>query len=107
MSNAKQIALCCKQYAVDHDGQFPGYAIVNGTLSKDQISDYSNTAFNQLFPDYMTTVEPFYQPKSAWTPAQMSDPSPVTWRSARHCQPAPMNGPTSSGLAARRIRSSR
>lgn len=75
MSNAKQIGLACKQYAIDHDGHYPSFAIINGTTSKTLISDYSNTAFDRLLPTYLTTIQIFYESKSAWTPVQMKDPS--------------------------------
>jgi len=78
LNNAKTIGLCCKQFAIDHNGRYPNFTVIDGTLSKTQISDDSNTAFNQLFPDYLTTIEPFYQPESAWTPVQLNDPSPAT-----------------------------
>lgn len=68
LSNANQIGLACKQYAIDHNGQFPTFVAINGTTTSTRISDYSNTAFDQLIPDYLTTRIIFYQPKSAWTP---------------------------------------
>jgi hypothetical protein len=83
LSNAKQIGLACKQFAVDDDGQYPSFAIVNGTTSKTLISDYSNTAFDQLFPDYLTTISVFYVPKSAWTPKQLYDPDAATMASGK------------------------
>ena len=74
LSNAKQIGFACRTFAVDHDGQYPGCAVIDGTTSTAQISDYSNNAFNQLFPLYLMTIQVFYQSKSAWTPTHLPDP---------------------------------
>ena len=78
LNNAKTIGLSCTEYAIDHNGQYPSFILINGTTSKTRISDYSNTAFDQLFPDYLGTIQIFYQPKSAWTPTKFDDPSPAT-----------------------------
>jgi type II secretory pathway pseudopilin PulG len=75
LNNAKTVGFCCKEYAIDHNGQYPTYTVINGTTSTAQISDYSNTAFNQCFPVYLQTIQPFYQPNSAWTPKQLDDPT--------------------------------
>jgi competence protein ComGC len=68
LGDAKTIGFACKAYGTDHDGQYPSYAVLNGTISKTRISDYSNTAFEQLLPAYLQTIQPFYLQKSAWTP---------------------------------------
>ena len=75
LSNAKQIGLACKQYAVDNNGQYPSYTAASATTSSPQPVTDSNSAFDQLFPAYLTTIQPFYLAKSGFTPAQLPDPS--------------------------------
>lgn len=70
LSNGKQIGLACKLFASDHDGRFPTYkldASGNPDLSSGIVED-SNTAFAQLFPDYINTESIFAIAKSAFTP---------------------------------------
>jgi len=82
--DARQIGLCCKQFAIDHNGQWPSFAIVKGTSSNSGISAYSNSAFDQLLPTYLTTISLFYQEKSAWTPGpQPADPDEATMKAGR------------------------
>jgi prepilin-type N-terminal cleavage/methylation domain-containing protein len=77
MSNAKQIGLACKQYAIDNNGSYPtgSFALASSTSAATGTATSANDAFNNLFPSYLTTISIFYQPKSAFTPgAQPSDP---------------------------------
>lgn len=76
MSNAKQIGFACKSFSTDNDGNYPNYVVINGTLSKTQISDSSNSAFNQLIPTYLATLKVFYQPGSPETPGIQVPPDP-------------------------------
>jgi len=78
LNNAKQIGFACNAFATDNNGHFPAYVVVNGTASGIRISDYSNTAFDQLIPTYLSTIQPFYLENSAWTPKRLADPSPAT-----------------------------
>jgi len=86
LSNAKQIGLCCKEFAVDNNGQYPSY-IQNGNnagtttntgggaAANQPVAD-SNSAFCQLFPQYIQTISIFYLAKSAYTPGNMqTDPN--------------------------------
>jgi len=75
LSNAKQIGLCCKEFATDNNGQFPSYTGTSGQSATPQIVTDSNSAYCQLFPQYIQTLTVFYQPKSAYTPFQQGDPS--------------------------------
>lgn len=70
LSNARQIALALKNFATDHDGDFP---------NKEPAADYerageltsaskSNDAFWRLFPVYVTSENIFTVPGSAWSP---------------------------------------
>src|SRR5271154_6245997 len=58
LSNVKQILLACRLFSSDNNGSFPTYMLDNTTLQPSspltQISTDSNTAFAQLFPDYLT-----------------------------------------------------
>jgi prepilin-type N-terminal cleavage/methylation domain-containing protein len=54
MSNAKQIGLACKQYAIDNNGSFP---IMSGSATT------SNDCFDELLPAYLTTISLFWQAK--------------------------------------------
>jgi prepilin-type N-terminal cleavage/methylation domain-containing protein len=86
LSNAKQIGLCCKEFAVDNNGQYPSYeqqggnnngagAGAGGAANNAVVAD-SNSAFCQLFPQYLQTISIFYLAKSAYTPGNMqTDPN--------------------------------
>ena len=74
ISNAKQIGLCCKQFAIDNNGQYPSYEVTNGSTSATQVVVDSNSAFCQLFPTYLSTISIFYMAKSSFTPTLQSDP---------------------------------
>jgi len=72
LSNVKQILLACKLYASDHDGEYPTNQLDPKSLQPSKtlgpITDYSNTAFAQLFPDYLTNETIFAEQNSAFTP---------------------------------------
>ena len=72
LSNAKQIGLACKLYATDNDGKFPSKTISGSRPTTTDVTD-SNSAFAQLFPDYLQSEQIFYQAKSAWTPTPPDD----------------------------------
>jgi prepilin-type N-terminal cleavage/methylation domain-containing protein len=72
MSNGKQIALGLKQFAIDHDGNFPSKKY--GTAGSDYNSstplaagDTSNDAFRWLLPSYSTSEDVFVVAGSAWS----------------------------------------
>jgi prepilin-type N-terminal cleavage/methylation domain-containing protein len=71
MSNAKQILLALKQFALDHNGVFPNkapaadYDTATTNLTS---SNTSNDAFWWLFPTYLTDESLFVVPGSAWSP---------------------------------------
>jgi len=75
MSNAKQIGLACKQFAIDNNGLYPTYnwsASGTGTT----LVTSSNDAFNNLLPTYLSTISIFWLAKSPFcTPNQPTDPS--------------------------------
>jgi prepilin-type N-terminal cleavage/methylation domain-containing protein len=75
LSNAKQIGLCCKEFAVDNNGQYPSYTVDSATSGSPQVVADSNSAFAQLFPTYLQTISIFFQAKSAFTPVQEPDPN--------------------------------
>jgi len=72
LSNAKQIGLACKLYATDNNGLFPSKTLSSGKPTTTDVAD-SNSAFAQLFPDYLQSEQIFYQAKSAFTPAPPDD----------------------------------
>jgi type II secretory pathway pseudopilin PulG len=69
LSNARQIALALKNFAVDHDGGFPNkepaedYGVADDLTSANK----SNDAFWWLLPIYLTTEGIFGVPRSAWS----------------------------------------
>jgi prepilin-type N-terminal cleavage/methylation domain-containing protein len=73
LSNVKQIVLACKLFALDNNGDYPTNLLDPTTLQPSQalgpIKDDSNTAFAQLFPDYLTNETIFAEQGSAFTPA--------------------------------------
>jgi prepilin-type N-terminal cleavage/methylation domain-containing protein len=72
MSNAKQIGLACKQFAVDNNGLYPTYT---GTSNTTEVAT-SNDAFTQLLPTYLQTISLFWLSKSPFcTPSQPLDPT--------------------------------
>jgi len=72
LSDVKQIILACQLYASDHDSDYPTNQLDPKTLQPSKtlgpITDYSNTAFAQLFPDYLTNETIFCVQGSAYTP---------------------------------------
>jgi len=82
-NKAKEIGFACKAFGSDHEGQYPSYVFVNGTTTKTRISDYSNTAFDQLLPTYLQTIQPFHLATSAWTPTVMVDPTDATMQAGK------------------------
>jgi prepilin-type N-terminal cleavage/methylation domain-containing protein len=75
LSNAKQIGLCCKEFAVDNNGQYPSYTAESATTSSPQVVTDSNSAFAQLFPQYLQTISIFFCATSAFTPVTLQDPN--------------------------------
>jgi prepilin-type N-terminal cleavage/methylation domain-containing protein len=78
LSNAKQIGLACKQFAIDNNGLYPTYQwSTSGTGNT--LAATSTQAFENLFPTYLTTISLFYLAKSPFTPGnQPPDPSPAS-----------------------------
>jgi prepilin-type N-terminal cleavage/methylation domain-containing protein len=75
MSNAKQIGLACKQFAIDNNGLYPTYAwSASGTGSATATT--SNDCFENLLPTYLTTISLFWVAKSGFCAVnQPTDPS--------------------------------
>jgi prepilin-type N-terminal cleavage/methylation domain-containing protein len=71
MSNAKQVLLSLKQFAIDHNGVFPAkapavdYDTATTLLTS---ASKSNDAFWWLFPTYLTDELLFVVPGSVWSP---------------------------------------
>jgi len=70
LSNARQIAVALKNFATDHDGEFPNKQPAAdyeraGALT---ISNKSNDAFWWLFPRYLESEDIFAVAGSAWSP---------------------------------------
>ena len=87
LNNAKQIGLSCKQYAIDNNGQYPNTSFTSGTGAPAS----SNDAFDNLLPAYLTTIQPFYQVKSAWTPQPTTDPNMANVTTSAPALPAGTN----------------
>jgi len=72
LSNVKQIVLACRLFASDNNGDYPTNQLDPKTLQPSKtlgpVTDYSNTAFAQLFPDYLTNETIFAEQGSAFTP---------------------------------------
>jgi type II secretory pathway pseudopilin PulG len=72
LSNVKQIVLACQLFASDHNGEYPTNQLDPKSLQPSKtlgpITDSSNTAFAQLFPDYLTNETIFAEQGSAFTP---------------------------------------
>ncbi|HEX4085448.1 MAG TPA: type II secretion system protein [Chthoniobacteraceae bacterium] len=67
LNNAKQIGFACRAFGVDNNGQYPNYPETTGSFGNTQVT-YSNDAFNDLVPTYLSTIQCFYQPGSYETP---------------------------------------
>ena len=77
LSNAKQIGLACRTFAVDNNGQYPTYVVSTGSTTTNQVTD-SNSAFDQLFPTYLTTVSLFFQAgDNVFSPGNQAPPDPI------------------------------
>ena len=75
MSNAKQIGLACKQFAIDNNGLYPTYAWSASGTGTVAVST-SNDAFTNLLPTYLSTISLFWLSKSAFcSPQQPVDPT--------------------------------
>jgi type II secretory pathway pseudopilin PulG len=72
LSNVKQILLACRLFASDHDGDYPTNQLDPKSLQPSKtlgpVTEDSNTAFAQLFPDYLTNETIFAIQGSAFTP---------------------------------------
>ena len=61
LSNSKQIGLALKVYATDNSGVFPSYTMSGSPLAPTTTQvGFSNLAFCQLFPQYLTTETIFW-----------------------------------------------
>ena len=73
LSNVKQILLACKLFAEDHNGDYPTNQLdpvsLKPSKSLGPITNDSNTAFAQLFPEYLINETIFAEQGSAFTPA--------------------------------------
>jgi prepilin-type N-terminal cleavage/methylation domain-containing protein len=74
LSNAKQIALALRQFAIDNNGAYPNKqpdAAANGDYSAaaSTVPTTSNDAFWWLFPNYLQSEQIFAVTGSAYTPA--------------------------------------
>lgn len=75
LSNAKQVALALRQFAVDNNGEFPNREYGTGTPKSDYPSSTilasgksSNDALRWLLPIYLRTEQIFLVPGSVWSP---------------------------------------
>ena len=76
LNNAKQIGFACRTFATDNNGQFPSYAETSGSFNTAQQVTNSNDAFNCLIPQYLQTIQCFYQAGSYETPGAKAPPDP-------------------------------
>jgi hypothetical protein len=72
LSNGRQIAFALKDFAVDHDGDFPNKkpGADYGTADDLTSANKSNDAFWWLFPTYLTREDIFTVRGSAWSPGR-------------------------------------
>lgn len=70
LANIKQIALACKLFAMDYDGYFPSKQLNAAGERTSTDESTANAVFRQLIPAYVKTEQPFYVPKSAFTPTK-------------------------------------
>ena len=75
MSNAKQIALALKQFALDNDGQFPSKVYVDVNTAYTDVAaipvvagSFSNDMFRWLLPTYLTSEDIFAVAGSTFSP---------------------------------------
>jgi prepilin-type N-terminal cleavage/methylation domain-containing protein len=76
LNNAKQIGFACHTFGVDNNGQYPSYAETSGSFNTTSQVSTSNDAFNCLIPQYLPTIQCFYQAGSYETPGTKSPPDP-------------------------------
>jgi hypothetical protein len=71
LSHAREIALALKNFATDHDGEFPNKKPGADYTGADDLTsgNKSNDAFWWLFPVYLTREEIFIVRGSAWSPS--------------------------------------
>ena len=83
LSNARKIVLALKDFAMDHDGEFPNKEPSADYTGADDLTsaNKSNDAFWWLFPVYLTSEEIFIVRGSAWSPSppdnKLDSPSSV------------------------------
>ena len=81
LSNAKQIALALRQFAIDNNGVYPNKAPGGAgdyNSAPSVVPTTSNDAFWWLFPSYLQTEQIFAVPGSAYTPGNpdnVTDPA--------------------------------
>lgn len=70
LSNAKQIAIALRQFAMDNNGSYPSKQPATGDYSSATATtpNTSNDAFWWLFPNYLQSEVIFAVPGSAYTP---------------------------------------
>lgn len=75
LSNAKQVVLALRQFAVDNNGEFPNRKYGTGTPTSDyptatilNTGNNSNDALRWLLPTYLRTEQIFLVPGSVWSP---------------------------------------
>ena len=68
LSNAKQIALALRQFAIDNNGTYPSKPPGTDYSAASGLASTSNDAFWWLFPDYLQTEQIFAVSGSAYTP---------------------------------------
>jgi prepilin-type N-terminal cleavage/methylation domain-containing protein len=76
LNNAKQIGFACHTFGVDNNGQYPSYSEVSGSFNTNSQVTNSNDAFNCLIPQYLPTIQCFYQAGSYETPGTKAPPDP-------------------------------
>jgi prepilin-type N-terminal cleavage/methylation domain-containing protein len=85
LSNAKQIALALRQFAIDNNGSYPAKAPAGDYSSAPPTQPAtSNDAFWWLFPNYLQSEQIFATAGSAYTPGNPDnklDPANATTRS--------------------------
>jgi prepilin-type N-terminal cleavage/methylation domain-containing protein len=68
LSNAKQVALALRQFAIDNNGAYPSKAPAADYSSAAAAPTTSNDAFWWLFPNYLQSEQVFTISGSAYTP---------------------------------------
>jgi prepilin-type N-terminal cleavage/methylation domain-containing protein len=85
LSNAKQIALALRQFAIDNNGTYPAKKPSNdySTATALGTGDRSNDAFWWLFPNYLQSESIFATSGSAYTPGNPDNKLDAADASAR------------------------